>query len=156
MKHRTLFLFIILLVLSVPTICSAEWKQLEGKFSENTYGTKLYIETKMGYADTSSDQTPIVVFWTRNVFSGKTDPVYVKLVSIGGSPDITTVEMKFQMDINKKTAATLYGILSDAQGRILSTDGVKKPVYTPISPDSAAELVWAMIKDWHEKGAISK
>jgi hypothetical protein len=143
-----------LLIQLVPALCSAEWKLMEGKPFESVYGTKHYIETKMTYAGASSSQNPIVIFWAKNVFNGKSDPVYVKLVSGGAFSETVSMEIKLQLDINKKTAALAYGILYDVQGRIISTDEVKKPVYAPIGPEPAAEAVWLMIKELHEKGAI--
>ena len=50
MRRGTLFFAVILLVLLVPTLCSAEWKLLEGKIYENTYGTQYYFDTKLSYA----------------------------------------------------------------------------------------------------------
>jgi len=63
MRRRALFLYVILLILLVSTVCSAEWKQLDGKHHQNTFDTKYYMETKMSYADVSSTKAPIVVFW---------------------------------------------------------------------------------------------
>jgi hypothetical protein len=155
MRFRAV-LSIILMVLFVPAICRAEWILLEGKPYENTYGTKYYFETKLSYAEGSSSQTPLVVFWGKVEFNGKNDPAYVKLMSAGGSPETAAIELKYRVDISGKKAATLYGVLYDARGRILSSDEFKKPVYTPIPPDSGAEIIWLKIREMHEKGAISK
>ena len=76
-KNRAVLLFfLLLLVLWIPTSCSAEWKLLESKLHENAYGTKYYYDTKMSYADGSSNQNPLVVFWGKTVFDGKGDPDY--------------------------------------------------------------------------------
>ena len=156
MRRRALFLSVILLILLVSTVCSAEWKQLDGKHHQNTFGTKYYMETKMSYADVSSTKVPLVVFWGKTVFNGKRDPAYVKLLSIGCPSETAMVELKYRVDINNKKAAIIYGILYDAQGRILGTDEQKKAEYIPIPPDTGAEAVWLMIKELHEKGAIGQ
>ncbi len=156
MKCRAAFLSLILLVLWVPTICSAEWKQLEGKFYENTHGTKYYYETKMSYADVSSTKNPIVVFWGKTVFGGKSDPDYAKLLSIGCPPETAAVELKYRVDINKKKAALVYGILYDSQGRILNTEETQNAPYLPILPDTGAEYVWLMIGNLHDKSSIGR
>lgn len=155
-KNRAVWLFILLLVLWIPTSCSAEWKLLESKLHENAYGTKYYYDTKMSYADGSTSKNPLVVFWGKTVFDGKGDPDYTKLLSIGCPPDTTAVELKYKVDLNNKKAAVIYGVLYDVQGRILSTDQPKNAEYKPISPGTGAEVVWAMIKELHEKGAISR
>lgn len=156
MKRRALLFFLLLLMLWAPTICSAEWKLLDGKLHESEFGTKYYVETKMSYAEMSSTKNPIVLFWGKVVFNGKSDPAYSKLLTIGCSPETAAVEMKYRLDINNKKAATVYGVLYDAKGRILSTDETKNAEYSPILPGTGSEVVWAMIKDMHEKGAISR
>ncbi len=156
MKNRAVLLFILLLVLWIPTSCSAEWKLLESKLHESAYGTKYYYDTKMSYAEGSSSKNPLVVFWGKTVFDGKGDPDYAKLLSIGCPPDTTAVELKYKVDLNNKKAAVIYGVLYDVQGRILSTDESKNAEYKAITPGTGAEVVWAMIKDLHEKGAISR
>ena len=156
MRRGTLFFSVILLVLLAPTLCSAEWKLLEGKIYENTYGTQYYFDTKLSYAEGSSSKAPLVILWGKTEFHGKSDPAYVKLVSLMGNPEIAVMEIKYWVDINNKKAAMLYGVLYDGKGRTLSTDDVKNPQYVDIPTGSAAETTWRMVKDLHEKGAIQK
>jgi len=156
MKRSLIVLSLLLSMLWTATICSAEWKLLDGKHHQNAYGTKYYMETKMSYADVSSTQNPIVVFWGKTVFQGKSDPTYAQLIKIGCPPETAMVELKYRVDLNNKKAALVYGILYDTQGRILSSEEQKKVEYIPISPNTGAEAVWIMIRELHEKGAINK
>ena len=156
MKRRAIFLVLLLAILWMPANCGAEWKRLDGKHHQNEYGTQYYMETNMTYADGSSTQTPIVLFWGKTVFHGKNDPVYAKLINGGCPPDTAAVVLKYRVDINNKKAALVYGILYDAQGRILSTDEQKKFEYQPIQPGTGAEAVWLIIREMHAKGAIRK
>ncbi len=156
MRRRMLFLSIILLVLFVPTLCHAEWKLLEGKIYENTHGTKYYFDNRLNYADGSSSKAPLVMMWGKTEFHGKTDPMHVHLVSIGISPEVAVMEIKYRVDINNKKVALLYGVFYDEKGRTLGTDETKNPEDLPIPAGSAAETTWLMIKELHEKGAIPK
>ena len=156
MKRRAVFLLLLISIVWMPAICGAEWKQLDGKHHQNDFGTKYYMEMNMNYADGSSNQNPIVLFWGKTVFQGKNDPAYAKLISIGCSPETATVELKYRVDINNKKAALVYGILYDAQGRILSSEEQKKAEYLPVPSDTGAEAVWFMIREMHAKEAIRK
>lgn len=153
---RAVYLLLLLLILWTPAICSAEWKRLDGKHHQNDFGTRYYMETKMHYADGSSVQNPIVVFWGRTVYQGKNDPTYAKLISIGCPQDTAMVELKYKVDINNKKAALVYVILYDDRGRILGTDEQKKTEFLTIPPDTGAEAVWLIIREMHAKGAINQ
>ena len=154
MKRKVVWLSLLLFILWGPTLASAEWKQLESKYHQNAYGTKYFYETKMSYATASSAKTPIVVLWGKVVYSGKADPAYSQLISNGCPPEMTSVELKYLIDINNRKAAIVYGVLYDVQGRTLGTDERPNAPYSPIPPDTGAEVVWRMVKELHEKGAI--
>jgi len=156
MRHKTMLALMLLLIFLPAAACSAEWNPVEGKFAENPYGTKYYTESKLSYAESSTAKNPIVVTWGKTVFNGKADPDYAKLMQRGCPPETAAVELKFWVDINNKKLAIAFGILYDAQGRILSTDEVKNPEYMPIPPGTGAESRWAAIKDLHEKGLINR
>ena len=156
MKRKVVWISLLLLILWGPTLASAEWKQMESKYHQNAYGTKYFYETKMSYAAASSPKTPIVVLWGKIVYNGKSDPAYAQLLSNGCPPEMTAVELKYLIDINNKKAAIVYGVLYDTQGRTLGTDEKPNAPYSPIPPDTGAEVVWRMVKELHEKGAISK
>ena len=154
MKFKVSCLSILLFILWTPMLASAEWKQLESKYHQNAYGTKYFYETKMSYAAASSPKTPIVVLWGKVVYSGKGDPAYAQLLSNGCPPEMNSVELKYLVDINNKKAAIVYGVLYDVQGRTLGTYERPNAPYSPIPPDTGAEVVWRLVKELHEKGAI--
>jgi hypothetical protein len=154
MKIKVTFFSLLLLVLWTPMIASAEWRQLESKYHQNTFGTKYFYETNMSYAATSSPKTPVVVLWGKMVYSGKRDPEYSKLIANGCPAEMTSIEVKYLVDVNNKKTAIVYVALYDAQGRTLGTNEQPKAPYSVIPPDTGAEVVWRMVKELHEKGAI--
>lgn len=102
MKRRSVWLFAFLFILFIPTLVSAEWKQFESKYHQNDYGTKYLYETNMSYAAASTAKTPIVVLWGKTVYNGKSDPEYSQLIRNGCPPEMTSVEAKYLIDVNKK------------------------------------------------------
>ena len=147
---------VLFLLLFLPAVAHAEWKLLESKYHENAYGTKYFYDPRLTYDAVSSDKNPVVVLWGRVVFLGKTDPDYVRLLQSGCPPEATTVDLKYLVDVRGKRTAIVYGVLRDAQDRVLGSNEEKKTAYHPIPPATGAEYVWNMIRELHEKGAISR